>query len=504
MHESVKKVKRGMDRLELWKAEVDQEVKRFNPAFNPRPLDSSDEDDTKTIPASRKGSSDDELSPPGRPMASVVMGTSNNLHATLHMHHEMPLALQDQSAYVSGLDHVSPQHPDQDDDNDREPGPPVDPEQPKLVLNHTTKASLLLEWLAIEKLCGQERARLGVRFVSEFPIRQEEKRGLIRLYGRGEGVETRLGARENEHHGVVDAPIDDTSEAASPPSDCWGGIGSMSPLSNPETGDRLRAFKALDFSPHVVKRYVESYTANIQNMLPIILPQDLDYIVARFLEAQVGRQGQSRDGHTAPTPTSAPIQDATGIKRKRSPDPEADDYASLINQGFRPQRSIQTAIMLLILALGKICLYTGGKLPNVVSDEESRIPVESPYFRNGGVLGQSAQSSPPAPSQQSQSSGLPSPEDVPDRPDTARRTSQFGSGQPRHRTLPKKNYEVIPGLDYFAVATDILGNQLGAHTLPHVYAAVLAGLYHGQLGRVMESYHYIARASLTLHGVLRP
>ena len=64
--------------------------------------------------------------------------------------------------------------------------------------------------------------------------------------------------------------------------------------------------------------------------------------------------------------------------------------------------------------------------------------------------------------------------------------------------------EVIPGLDYFAYATDILGNHTGGHSLPHVYACLLAGLYHGQLGRVLESYHYIARASLTLHGVLRP
>ena len=51
---------------------------------------------------------------------------------------------------------------------------------------------------------------------------------------------------------------------------------------------------------------------------------------------------------------------------------------------------------------------------------------------------------------------------------------------------------------------DILGGQLSGATLTHVYTNLLAGLYHGQLGRVVESYAYIRQASYALQVQLRP
>jgi len=68
----------------------------------------------------------------------------------------------------------------------------------------------------------------------------------------------------------------------------------------------------------------------------------------------------------------------------------------------------------------------------------------------------------------------------------------------------KRNLDVIPGLDYFAYATDILGGHMGGTTLRHIQAWILAGLYHGQLGRVMESYAYIKEAGLALQIKMRP
>jgi hypothetical protein len=64
--------------------------------------------------------------------------------------------------------------------------------------------------------------------------------------------------------------------------------------------------------------------------------------------------------------------------------------------------------------------------------------------------------------------------------------------------------DVIHGLDYFAYATDILGGQLAGTSLRHIYAYLLAGLYHGQLGRVLESYAYIKEAGFALQIKLRP
>ena len=69
----------------------------------------------------------------------------------------------------------------------------------------------------------------------------------------------------------------------------------------------------------------------------------------------------------------------------------------------------------------------------------------------------------------------------------------------------KKNYDVIPGLEYFALATDILGNQLGAYNnMKNVYANIFASLYYGQLERPMQSYAHINSASNKLLVILRP
>jgi len=74
----------------------------------------------------------------------------------------------------------------------------------------------------------------------------------------------------------------------------------------------------------------------------------------------------------------------------------------------------------------------------------------------------------------------------------------------RAGTSLRRNLDVIPGLDYFAYATDILGGQLGGLSLRHIHAWILAGLYHGQLGRVVESYSYIKEAGLLLQQKMRP
>lgn len=82
----------------------------------------------------------------------------------------------------------------------------------------------------------------------------------------------------------------------------------------------------------------------------------------------------------------------------------------------------------------------------------------------------------------------------------SRRASFQGSKPSQMR----RNYESIPGLEYFAIATDIIGNQLGGNTLNHVYSSIFAGLYHGQLGRVIESHAYIAHGCTVLMNILRP
>jgi hypothetical protein len=57
-----------------------------------------------------------------------------------------------------------------------------------------------------------------------------------------------------------------------------------------------------------------------------------------------------------------------------------------------------------------------------------------------------------------------------------------------------KNMDAIPGLAYFAKAADILGELPGGSDISHVQANLLAGLYMGQLARIIPSYYYINKA----------
>jgi hypothetical protein len=54
--------------------------------------------------------------------------------------------------------------------------------------------------------------------------------------------------------------------------------------------------------------------------------------------------------------------------------------------------------------------------------------------------------------------------------------------------------DVIPGLAYFAVGAGILGELPGGGDVAHIQANLLAGLYMGQLARIIASHFYISNA----------
>ncbi|KAK3934398.1 hypothetical protein QBC46DRAFT_347675 [Diplogelasinospora grovesii] len=369
------------------------------------------------------------------------------------------------------------------------PGPYVRPGAPAIPLNHTTLAALLLKWRSIEILVERYLGAENIEFVDEFPIRQEEGRGLLRVWGRGEGLDSgRIGEGAIHDLGMMEVS-DDYSDAGAPsPADCWGGIsGSPGPGDGKAT---LIGVQTLDFSEANVWKYVKSYQDNIQNMHPLIIPVELNAMVKLFLDGiQQSASKQSKSAGIA----KFVRQVEAGAKRKRSPAPKST----------RPtfQRSINNALVLLVLALGKICLVKDKKIPDVVPVSEP--PHGSPLVRNGHPASPS-QGFPPSYGSHSHSSDLPSPKDNSDRNASRRQSFQGAGGPAKTGTSIKRNLDVIPGLDYFAYATAILGGQLAGTSLRHIHAYVLAGLYHGQLGRVMESYAYIKQAGWALQVKMRP
>ncbi|KAI6283594.1 hypothetical protein MCOR27_003190 [Pyricularia oryzae] len=239
-------------------------------------------------------------------------------------------------------------------------------------------------------------------------------------------------------------------------------------------------------------KLVDSYKENMQNMHPIILPQDLDALVKKFL-GSLPTVCVTKSARPAPIAGFTAKHEVVGEKRKRE-DTDDGSGPKVVHQK-RPtlSRDIQTAVVLCILALGEICLH------------KERIPDIVPT--HGEMQGQGSSSSQPYPSQGSSASrnSVPpspvqgTPPSVVWHPTGGRRVSFSGStSEPM-----KRNIDVIPGLQYLANATDIMGNQMAGRSVWHVYASVLAGLYYGQLSRVMDSYWYIHDACIKAQHLLK-
>jgi hypothetical protein len=398
-----------------------------------------------------------------------------------------------------------------EEEKDVEPGPNVQPGATSIPHNHTTLAAFLLKWRPISVLVSDILETENVKYVDEFPIRQEEQRGLLRIWGRGEGLESsslRVDKAAREaicDAGTMEIVQDDVSDAGAPsPADCWGGI-TCSP--GPVDGKAITGVQTLDFTEAIVWKYVRSFQDNIQNMHPLIIPRELDAIVRLFLDTvQQSMSRQSRGAGIAKFVVTSSARTEAGSKRKRSLAPEGAGLPATSPKSAKPifQRSINNALVLLVLALGKICLHKE-RIPDVVP--VSKAQHSSPLARNGYPEPASpTQASSSSLASHSHSAGFPSPKESVERPGASRRSSFQGVGlSPRKgATSLKRNLDVIPGLDYFAYATDILGGQLAGTSLQHIYAYILAGLYHGQLGRVLESHAYIKQAGYALQVKMRP
>lgn len=60
------------------------------------------------------------------------------------------------------------------------------------------------------------------------------------------------------------------------------------------------------------------------------------------------------------------------------------------------------------------------------------------------------------------------------------------------------------GYTFFSAAITLLGCEVCGNTIQHVQAYVLAGLYYGQLTRILESHTYYSNASRVLYMILKP
>uniref|UniRef100_L7JR88 Uncharacterized protein n=1 Tax=Pyricularia oryzae (strain P131) TaxID=1143193 RepID=L7JR88_PYRO1 len=106
-----------------------------------------------------------------------------------------------------------------DDRSDIPPGSPVPAEKPAIPENHTTGTGNLLMWPPIQKLVGDLLVEHGIKYPKTYPLSIEENRGLLHLYGRGEG--SKSGSEVPNDFGLLPSAYS-KDVAPSPPYNDWG------------------------------------------------------------------------------------------------------------------------------------------------------------------------------------------------------------------------------------------------------------------------------------------
>lgn len=336
-------------------------------------------------------------------------------------------------------------------------------EQTGLQGDHTTPAHKLLdEWqqmsIFYQGIPYLRRLMDNGREVSDYPMQLEQDRGLLRVWGVGEGQDLNDGAQ-----GPGSPESSNDSEAASPApgkEGLWGypfspDAGSVkTPIGTPReyfshqprqaTSNGLGSDGRPDFSRPVMFELLRSYMETMHIFHPFMNETKLRRMFKDFSDQY------SPDARPMNPRSPAPVH---GVKRKHS---ESNFEGGLATGRGEIERSLRNAIVLLVLALGKVCAHTD-PLPAPKNDRH-------PYVNEWGTFRESP------------------------HPNGGSFTSET-SDENRPR-----NIDLLPGMAYYAYATDILGNQQGGNTVAHAQANLLAALFLSQYARVLESWSWINNA----------
>ncbi|PWW75922.1 hypothetical protein C7212DRAFT_280477 [Tuber magnatum] len=356
-------------------------------------------------------------------------------------------------------------------------------EQLTIPVQHTTAAHKLMWWPSIRKNIDEEfLANEG------YVMKEEEKRGPLRVYGRGESLDSPesifedmddhdtgfvwdsgIGADEGAEgswRSSEDLPMEDVLPEARD---------YMNAQRKPSayTGSGLTTGGGLKLDHQTVLALLDSYLTNIHILHPVVDKAVITNMVLLFSERVASGDG------SMPSP-GLHRRNSSAAKRKRSLSGIGPVHSTPPSQGVgsspqRIPRTLHSALVLLVMALGAACSHkrpVPGPLPPLSSSPGFR--TTTPPYKTSGPSYHGAGSPFHSYSQQQQHSGR----------------LQCRQG----REL--RNIDVIPGLAYFVKAVEIMGVLSGGNELENVQIYLLAGLYWGQLGRVLDSWKWINYACM--------
>ena len=354
-------------------------------------------------------------------------------------------------------------------------------------IDHNTGVHRLLKWPVIAKL-------LSPKEISEnYVMENEERKGQLRIYGKGQGIDRYDGAQSSSGSSSTSSAVDEDSTrnyGSSSDDELWGfelGIPHVvdGRFFNNEKdhpgGLTLEGNLKLDFP--TMCRLLDSYLQHIHILHPF-----LDRTRLRRMVEKVSRKYSPSDAYSNHTNSASPLATSSiPLKRKHSTSGESPKggghAATPIQTPPEPKlaRRISTAIVLLVMALGKICQHTS-RLPGFASDFSPDGQTTSHSTpQNANVFSPRSTVSSPMSAVEMRGVSIHS------------RASGSDTVALKIKRRGDRNVDVVPGLAYFAKATEILG-ALQGNELQFVQANLLAGIYAGQLARVLDSWTFIQSA----------
>ncbi|KAL9070901.1 MAG: hypothetical protein Q9161_004543 [Pseudevernia consocians] len=395
---------------------------------------------------------------------------------------------------------------------------PVAARTNEIYIAHNTAAQKLFRWRSINQLLRQSSSKLDLPDRAEgYVMDYEINKGVLRIYGKGRQLRNAgfaspmSAAAASPTPSNVSVAGDESSTASSPassPSESLWGTGFMPGAEIRPTSDvgGLSPDNTLKLEARTISRLLQSYLDNIHILHPFLDQRELGRMIEHFKRRHNPHDtNSSKVGFAVPVNANLDaVRDSHAIlnraqKRKHS---DGQFYGALGESSLAPspmspkillEKSPETALTLLVMALGKIC-ECRAPLPEPVRDNvretsnhysPSRGHTDSPP----PPYPQPMRHSPSASSHSTASTSAPSPLSA----------GRLAGSSPRSSVgeLPSglRNVDVIPGLAYYAQATDILGNLTGLHDLTYAQCCLLAGLYAGQLANTLESLTWIQMAS---------
>ncbi|KAL2835608.1 hypothetical protein BJY01DRAFT_69314 [Aspergillus pseudoustus] len=360
--------------------------------------------------------------------------------------------------------------------------PNVGEEELSIPVDHTTAAHKLLGWPTISKMLQPHG------YDEDYVMKLEENRTFMLIHGRGDEV-------LDEGSASLQTSFNTSLDEGSPDTASPNGTRNPNVKYNdaPREERGINKMGMVSLEPETVRRYLDSYLESLHKLHPFLNQQDLVQKTEQFIELycpkapQLGHAGNHRNSIDTPR----------GAKRKHSGEIlQASPVSGQTGGTPAVASALPNAVVLLVLALGRICEVRDQPIRGPCTDhiiDYRNEPIPRARSRSGVPLAD------PDALSSTQGSFCSPYED--------HSTPTLSSLDDKYITLPDdpelQNVDTVPGLALYAFAARILAT-CGTTSLSFVQAALLAGLYTGQLAHPFKSHDWILQAARACLVLIRP